>query len=243
MSLDPRVISRATTLTARVQLGKSQTNEWAIVSCGLGRRTHTLYHTYHHRRLRCCHHLDHLDRSYTLDNLSLRRRIIPPSLTLTPPKMALSLTRINLAPTSRALASGLPVSAVNHALKGIQAGGHGSGHSVDEHGDHGPRKDAIPGWVSRQSGQSHQSRVNRKYASASEHMLLFCERSEHISSERQRVPASGASIFFSSASAASIILFLRASASHRERSEHNPLLCEHSEHIPLLPSVSESSRA
>lgn len=76
--------------------------------------------------------------------------------------MALSLTRLNLAPTSRALASGLPVSAVNHALKGIQAGGHGSGHSIDEHGDNGPRKDAIPAWVSRQSGVMQSSRSVRK---------------------------------------------------------------------------------
>ncbi|KAG7558223.1 hypothetical protein FFLO_02876 [Filobasidium floriforme] len=73
--------------------------------------------------------------------------------------MALSLTRINLAPSSRALASGLPVSAVNHALKGIQAGGHGSGHAADEHGHNGPRKDAIPSWVARQSGSMHVSRA------------------------------------------------------------------------------------
>lgn len=77
--------------------------------------------------------------------------------------MALSLTRINLAPSSRALASGLPVSAVNHALKGIQAGGHGSGHAADEHGHNGPRKDAIPSWVSRQSGSMHVSRAVREY--------------------------------------------------------------------------------
>jgi hypothetical protein len=77
--------------------------------------------------------------------------------------MALSLTRINLAPSSRALASGLPVSAVNHALKGIQAGGHGSGHAPDEHGHNGPRKDAIPSWVARQSGSMHVSRAVREY--------------------------------------------------------------------------------
>ena len=80
-----------------------------------------------------------------------------------PGTMSLSLTRINLAPTSRALSTGLPISTVNHALKGIQAGGHGSGHSADEHGHAGPRRDKIPTWVGSQAGGLMQtSRSNRE---------------------------------------------------------------------------------
>lgn len=74
--------------------------------------------------------------------------------------MSFTLTRVNLAPTVRSLASGVPVSSVNYALKGIDAGGHGSGHSADEHGHSGPRKDRIPSWAGKQSGVMQLGRVN-----------------------------------------------------------------------------------
>lgn len=67
--------------------------------------------------------------------------------------------RINLAPTARALSSGVPRSAVNFRVSGV-AGGHGSGHADDEHGAAGPRKDMIPGWSWKSDGVLQRSRLN-----------------------------------------------------------------------------------
>jgi len=68
--------------------------------------------------------------------------------------MAAFSTRINLLPTSRTLASGVPF-APRIALVHPPAS-HG-------HGTHGPRSDAPPKWTGSQGGFASHSRINSEY--------------------------------------------------------------------------------
>lgn len=82
---------------------------------------------------------------------------IPPLSSVT--KMSAMVHRVNLAPAVRSAASGVPRSAVNFAIKGVH-GGIGSGHDAAEHGQHGPRKDAIPSWVGSRGAYMQSTNVN-----------------------------------------------------------------------------------
>lgn len=81
----------------------------------------------------------------------------PPLSSVT--KMSAMVHRVNLAPAVRSAASGVPRSAVNFAIKGVH-GGIGSGHAADEHGQHGPRRDAIPSWVGSRGAYMQSTNVN-----------------------------------------------------------------------------------
>jgi hypothetical protein len=70
------------------------------------------------------------------------------------PIMAAFSTRINLLPTSRTLASGVPF-APRIALVHPPAS-HG-------HGTNGPRSDAPPKWTGSQGGYASNSRINSEY--------------------------------------------------------------------------------
>jgi hypothetical protein len=77
--------------------------------------------------------------------------------------MSTMIHRVNLAPAVRSAATGVPRSAVNFALKGVH-GGVGSGHSPDEHGAHGPRKDVTPSWVGSRGALKQSLNVNGECA-------------------------------------------------------------------------------
>lgn len=74
-------------------------------------------------------------------------------------KMSTMVHRVNLAPAVRSAASGVPRSAVNFAIKGVN-GGIGSGHAADEHGQHGPRRSPIPAWVGSRGAYMQSTNLN-----------------------------------------------------------------------------------
>ncbi|KAJ9100017.1 hypothetical protein QFC19_005835 [Naganishia cerealis] len=83
--------------------------------------------------------------------------------------------RINLAPAVRSAATGVPRSAVNFAVKGVH-GGVGSGHSADEHGQHGPRKDVTPAWVSSRGALKQSLNLNARATGILQHRTFSTSR-------------------------------------------------------------------
>ncbi|KAI5455502.1 ubiquinol--cytochrome-c reductase catalytic subunit rip1 [Naganishia albida] len=89
--------------------------------------------------------------------------------------MSAMVHRVNLAPAVRSAASGVPRSAVNFAIKGVH-GGIGSGHAADEHGHHGPRKDAIPSWVGSRGAYMQSTNVNARATGILQHRTFSTSR-------------------------------------------------------------------
>ncbi|KAJ9107535.1 hsp70 nucleotide exchange factor fes1 [Naganishia friedmannii] len=89
--------------------------------------------------------------------------------------MSTMIHRVNLAPAVRSAATGVPRSAVNFALKGVH-GGVGSGHSPDEHGAHGPRKDVTPSWAGSRGALKQSLNVNARATGILQHRTFSTSR-------------------------------------------------------------------
>ncbi|KAJ9115297.1 hsp70 nucleotide exchange factor fes1 [Naganishia adeliensis] len=89
--------------------------------------------------------------------------------------MSTMVHRVNLAPAVRSAASGVPRSAVNFAIKGVN-GGIGSGHAADEHGQHGPRRSPIPAWVGSRGAYMQSTNLNARATGILQHRTFSTSR-------------------------------------------------------------------